>query len=168
MLDEFPSNEECKDVVNNMKKEKSLLLDGLPSEFYHTFWSEIGFIFYETLKDIYNQREMSSSQKLSVISLVYKKGEKNYLSNYRPISLMNTDYKIIAFVFAKRLQKVLNYLINDNQTGYIKGRFIGVNARLISKISLTSVTLKIVMEYYYFLTLKRLSTPKSGSFYIRH
>ena len=111
---------------------------------------------------------MSSSQKLSVISLVYKKGEKNYLSNYRPISLTNTDYKIIAFVFAKRLQKVLNYLINDNQTGYIKGRFIGVNARLISKISLTSVTLKIVMEYYYFLTLKRLSTPKSGSFYIRH
>ena len=41
-------------------------------------------IFYE---DIYNQSEMSSSQKLSVISLVYKKGEKNYLSSYRPISL---------------------------------------------------------------------------------
>ena len=49
---------------------------------------------------------MSSSQKISVISLVYKKGEKNYLSNYRPIRLTNTDYKIIAFVFAKRLQKV--------------------------------------------------------------
>ena len=59
---------------------------------------------------------MSSSQKLSVISLVYKKGEKNYLSYYRPINLTNTDYKIIAFVFAKRLQKVPNYLINDNQT----------------------------------------------------
>ena len=76
MLDKFPSNEECKDVVNNMKKEKSPLLDGLPSEFYHTFWSEIGFIFYEALKDIYNQSEMSSSQKLSVISIVYKKAKK--------------------------------------------------------------------------------------------
>ena len=117
-----------------MKKEKSPGLDGLPSEFYQTFWSEIGFIFYEALKDIYNQREMSSSQKLSAISLVYKKDEKDYLSNYRRISLTNTDYKIIAFVFAKRLQKVLNYLINDNQTAYIKGRFIGVNARLIQVI----------------------------------
>ena len=49
---------------------------------------------------------MSSSQKISVISLVFKKGEQNYLSNYRPIRLTNTDYKIRAFVFAKRLQKV--------------------------------------------------------------
>ena len=45
---------------------------------------------------------MLSSQRLSVISLVYNKGEKNYLSNYRPISFSNTDYKIIAFVFAKK------------------------------------------------------------------
>ena len=70
MLEEFPSYEECKDAVNNMKK------DGFPSEFYQTFWSEIAFIFYEALKDMYNQSEMSSMQKLSVISLVYKKGFK--------------------------------------------------------------------------------------------
>ena len=44
-----------------------------------------------------------------------QKGEKNYLSNYRPISLTNIDYKIIDFVFANRLQKALNYLINENQ-----------------------------------------------------
>lgn len=55
---------------------------------------------------------MSSSQKSSVISLDYKKDEKNYLNNYRPISLTNTDYKIVAFVCAKRLQKVLSYSIS--------------------------------------------------------
>ena len=93
-------------------EKNSTGLDGLPRKFYQTFWSEIGFIFCEALKDIYNQREMSSSQKSSVISLDYKKDEKNYLSNYRPISLTNTDYKIIAFVCAKRLQKVLNYSIS--------------------------------------------------------
>ena len=65
---------------------------------------------------------------------MYKKCEKNCLSNYIFISLTNTDYKIIAFLFAKRLQKVQNYLKNENQTTFIKGRFIGVNARLIQDI----------------------------------
>ena len=50
MLDEFSSYEECKDAVNNMKKEKSPGLDGLPSEFYQTVLSDIGFKFYEALK----------------------------------------------------------------------------------------------------------------------
>lgn len=74
---------------------------------------------------------MTYTQRQSVIPLVFKKGEKNSLKNYRPISLTNTDYKIIAFVFAKRLQKILKDIINDNQTAYIKGRYIGENARLI-------------------------------------
>ena len=73
MWDEFLSNEDCKDAVNNNKKRKqSPGLDSLPSEFYQTFWCEIGFIFYEALKDIYNQSEMFSSQKT-------KKWKKNYL-----------------------------------------------------------------------------------------
>ena len=62
MLDKFPFYEECEDALNIMKNSPGL--DGFPGEFYQTFWSnEIGFIFYEALKDIYYQREMSSSQK---------------------------------------------------------------------------------------------------------
>lgn len=48
-----------------------------------------------------------------------------------PIGLTNVDYKIIAFFFfAKRLQRVMNSTINQNQTGNVNGRFIGNNARL--------------------------------------
>ena len=61
------------------------------ANFIRPFGVKLIFIFYDALKDIYNQSEMSSSQKISVISLVYKKGEKNYLSNYRPKCLTNTD-----------------------------------------------------------------------------
>lgn len=74
---------------------------------------------------------MSYSQRLAVISLIFKKGEQTNIKNYRPISLTNTDYKIIAFVFARRLQKVIDNLINENQSAYIKGRYIGENARII-------------------------------------
>ena len=67
---------------------------------------------------------------MSVITLLFQKADKNLLGNYRPISLTNTDYKIVAVIFAKRLQKVLDSIISQNQSAYVKGRFIGINARL--------------------------------------
>lgn len=128
LLEFFPSYEECKEAVNNMKKEKSPGLDGLPSEFYQCFWDDIGPFLYKAIKDSYHKGELSYSQRLSVISLIHKKVTK---IDYRPISLTISDYKIIAFVLAKRLHNLPFKLINTNQTAYIKGRYIGENARLI-------------------------------------
>ena len=56
------------------------------------------------------------------------------LSYYRPISLTNYDYKIIAFILAARLQNVIGKIVNIDQTGYIKGRYIGCSARMIQDI----------------------------------
>ena len=50
---------------------------------------------------------MPSSMHHSVLSLIYKKGDKDNIKNYRPISLSNYDYKTVAFVLAKRLQSVI-------------------------------------------------------------
>lgn len=52
----------------------------------------------------------------------------------RPISLLNVDYKILTKVIAKRLEKVPPKIINPDQTGYVKGRYIGENVRLIQDI----------------------------------
>lgn len=73
-------------------------------------------------------------------SLLYhgyiRKAKKQLLKSYGPISLTNTDYKITACVLPERLQKILTYMytINKNQTIYLKGRYIGENARLILDI----------------------------------
>ena len=81
------------------------------------------------------QGELSISQRQGIISLI-PKTDKDLLSlkNWCPISLLNTDYKIATKCIAKRLEKVLPLPIGSNQTGYIKGRFIGENIRLISDI----------------------------------
>lgn len=63
-----------------------------------------------------------------------RKGIKPILKNYRPLSLTNTDYKIITFIFARLLQKVIYKLISKEQSAYIKGRFIGINAMVILDI----------------------------------
>jgi len=77
---------------------------------------------------------MSDSQKISLLSLLFKKDDMLLLKNYRPLSLSNYDYKILAIILANRLHKVISLLISEDQTGYIKGRFIGTNIRLIQDI----------------------------------
>ena len=56
------------------------------------------------------------------------------MENWRPISLLNIDYKILARIFAQRLQKVLPKIISLDQQGYIKNRYIGYNRRQIQDI----------------------------------
>ena len=76
---------------------------------------------------------MSISQNRGTISLIPKKDkDKKYLKNWRPISLLNNDYKIVTKVLALRLEKVLLKNISLNQTGYLKGRYVGESIRIIT------------------------------------
>ena len=52
----------------------------------------------------------------------------------RPILLLNVDYKILTKVIAKRIEKTLPKIINPERTGYVKGRYIGENIRLIQDV----------------------------------
>ena len=66
------------------------------------------------------------TQRRGIIKLIPKKDTEPYLiKNWRPITLLNCDYKIAAKALASRLKKVLPKLVNSDQTGFMKGRFIG-------------------------------------------
>ena len=62
---------------------------------------------------------------MSLLSLILKKGDRILLKYYRPLSLTNVDYKILAFVLTLRIQKIIHNDISCDQTGYIRKRFIG-------------------------------------------
>ena len=128
------SIDECTETISKMKKNKSPGIDGLPVEFYQTFWNEIKHMVVNALNESYQNGEMSGSQRRAVITLIFKKGDPELLKNWRPISLLNTNYKIAAFGIANRLQTVLSKLISKDQTAYVRQRFIGTNIRLIEDI----------------------------------
>lgn len=92
------------------------------------------FFLYKALTKSLSEGELSTSQSRAIIRLIYKKGDRHLLKNWRPISLLNCDYKIFTTVLSKRLQSVLPKIINTDQTAYIKGRNIGENIRLINDI----------------------------------
>jgi len=75
---------------------------------------------------------LSNSQKQAVITLIEKKGkDRTLLENWRPISLVNVDAKIISKAIANRIKKVLPNIVHHNQTGYINDRFIGETVQSI-------------------------------------
>ena len=73
--------------------------------------------------------------KTSRVTLIEKKGkDRSLLENWRPISLVNVDTKIMTKAIAWRIKKVLPDIIHQNQTGYVKDRFIGETIRSIYDI----------------------------------
>ena len=97
-----------------LQKNKTPGSDGLTAEFYLCFWNDVVGPSIDCYNDAYQKGEMSISQRRGVISLIPKKNKDNLLlKNWRPISLLNTDYKIATKCIANRLEKVLPTLINN-------------------------------------------------------
>ena len=78
--------------------------------------------------------EFTSSQIQAVIKYQKKDLYKRFIKNWRPISLLNSDYKIVSKALAARLKKVLPFLKTHQQTAYVQDRCISKTGRLISDI----------------------------------
>ena len=114
-----------------MKKEKTPGCDGLPAEFYQTFWSILGCDLVQVFNSCYDSGTLSNSQRLGIISQLYKKGDATDPDNWRPISLLCADYKILSKTLANRLLLVIGNVINPDQTCGVPGRFIGENVAVM-------------------------------------
>ena len=127
--------QECFDCLKLFKNNKSPGCDGLSIEFYKMFWREIGQKLVETLNYSKKYGKLSLSQRRAVITLLHKKGKDEYnIKNWRPVLLLNIDYKIMTKVLAKRMEKVIRELVHPNQSGFIKGRFIGEGIRFLEDL----------------------------------
>ena len=118
-----------------MKNNKSPGNDGFPKEFYEMFWNSLADPLLDSIKASRLKNELSTSQRQAVIKLIEKKDkDKRFIENWRPISLLNVDAKLISKTLALRLKDVLPSIVSTNQTAYVKNRFISESGRLISDI----------------------------------
>ena len=124
------------DALSNMQSNKTPGNDGLSKEFYLAFFDILCPNLLKCLNYAFGVGELSTSQRQAVITLIEKKGkDKRYIKNWRPISLLNVDAKILSKILASRVKKVISSLITSDQTAYVPGRVIGESIRLTSDLS---------------------------------
>lgn len=116
---------ELEKAIKDCQTNKSPGLDGLPVEFYIKFWKIIKPILLDILKTAFNCNRLPSSMYEGVISSIYKgKGDRLSKQNWRPLTMLNTDYKLLAKVLTARLRKVLKTIIGNDQNCSVKNRSI--------------------------------------------
>jgi len=75
---------------------------------------------------------MSDTQREGVVTLIPKPKKDHFkVTNFRPITLLNVDYKIVSKIMTERFKKLLPTLIHPDQNGFQKGKLIGNNIRLL-------------------------------------
>ena len=131
-LDSAITYEELTEAMQRMKKGKSPGANGYTAAFFRYFWNELGPFLYRAHQLSTLKKEMMLSHREGIITLIPKAGQSpDQIKAWRPITLLNVDFKIISSAISARLQQVISKLTDACQTAYVKGRFIGENTRLV-------------------------------------
>lgn len=118
---------ELSQAVKNMSNFKTPGPDGLCTELYKCFWSKLKIPLWDAMRESW-KFGFDKQMLRSLITLIGKKDRDPLdIDNWRPISLLNVDYKIIAKTIANRLKKILPFIIDIDQKGFVPGRYIGEN-----------------------------------------
>ena len=126
------SHHEILNALKKSKNGKSPGSDGFTFEFFKFFFSDLSWFLLRSLNFGYKAGKLSVTQQYGILTLL-PKGEKprQFLKNWRPISLLNITYKLASSCIAERIKTCLHSIINEQQRGFLEGRYIGENIRLM-------------------------------------
>ena len=104
--------------------------DGIPYSYLKYFWKEFGQILALAWEQSIRTGELPPSHKQSYLKLIPKAGKDlTKIGNWRPITLSNTDHKLVTKAYSKRVTNAVKSKISEEQTAYIEGRLINDNIR---------------------------------------
>ncbi|KAL0152803.1 hypothetical protein M9458_052526 [Cirrhinus mrigala] len=122
-------------AIGSMQSGKSPGPDRYLTEFFKKFSDQLAPLLMSVFEESLSLKTLPLTMRQAVISVILKKGKSPLECNsFRPISLLNTDAKILAKVLARRLEGVLPSIISPDQTGFIKNRYSFFNVRRLCNI----------------------------------
>ena len=122
-------------AVKHMKNNKTPGIDGFPAEFFKLFWKNISIWILKALNQSFEKGTFSISLRQCIITCLPKKGKpREFMKNWRPLSMLSVLYKIASASIANRIKPFLDHLISPSQTGFVSGRYIGESTRLVYDI----------------------------------
>lgn len=123
-LEEAFLSQEIDAIIKSLPNDKSPGLDGFNNEFLKASWPTIKDDFYNLCGAFHHGNLCLKSINKSFITFIPKIGSPVSISDFRPISLLNTSVKLITKLLANRLQTIITMLVHTNQYGFIKSRTI--------------------------------------------
>ena len=113
---------EIEAVVKNLPKNKNQWLDSFTGEMYQTFRKVLMLILQKFFQKVAEEGTLPNSFYEATITLILKSDKDNtQKENYRPLSMMNIDAKILNKILANRIQQHIKKLIHHDQVGFIWG-----------------------------------------------
>ncbi|KAJ8358364.1 hypothetical protein AAFF_G00013210 [Aldrovandia affinis] len=128
------SLEEVREALLSLRDGRSPGHDGLPKEFYNAFWELIGPDLLEVYRALLERGSLSASMRKGVLALLFKGGDRTDLANWRPLTLLTVDYKVLAKVLVIRLRRVMGALVSRDQTCGVPGRSCAWNLVLLRDV----------------------------------
>jgi hypothetical protein len=116
--------QEIKEAVFAMEPNKAAGPDGFNAEFYQAFWGVISDDLYNLIDDLHNHDLDLDRLNYGLVTLVPKGSDADKIQKYRPICLFNVVFKIITKILCNRLIAIVEKVIKNSQTAFIKGRYI--------------------------------------------
>lgn len=138
-LSEF-TVDEVWELVSRSPSNKSPGPDGLPKEFYLSFWDVIGPIFTDVVNEIVKGGIISRDMKEGKIVLVPKSKGRKKIDSFRPITLMNFDYKTVARAINERLTPLIRKVVHTHQTCFPGRSIMTATSEYRDLISIVAVT----------------------------
>ena len=121
------SAEEILATMRTRPTGKSPGPDRIPNIFYRTFAAELGPFLEEVLAESRAKGALPPTFLQGITSVLYKKKDPDDPRNYRPITLLNTDYKIFTRILADRMNEAVKQFVSPDQNGFTPEGFIGEN-----------------------------------------
>jgi ribonuclease HI/exonuclease III len=136
------TQQEIKEALDQMNPDKAPGPDGFTARFYQYCWEIIKKDLTKMIQKTQKVSKLGGSTNSSFLALIPKEKGARSFNRFRPISLCNTSYKIIAKVIANRLKTTLPLIVPENQGGFVQGRHIADNIILVQEAIHSSVLRK--------------------------